>query len=159
PRSQSCPTRRTSDLAGKKCEIANSRETKVGSVIMAVESYRRNVLPESQVEPKSGEKSGTRTRTRIVSLKKAETLVYLTLFVLIAAAAIFVLSLKMEAYELQTEKMQLENEIAIKEGEISELKTEVTHLASYDRIYEKANELGLDLNNGNVKVAEKYGKD
>src|SRR5699024_11190488 len=58
----------------------------------------------------------------------------------------------MEAYELQTEKMQLENEIAIKEGEISELKTEVTHLASYDRIYEKANELGLDLNNGNVKV-------
>ncbi|HIW11793.1 MAG TPA: cell division protein FtsL [Candidatus Salinicoccus stercoripullorum] len=126
---------------------------------MAVESYRRNVLPESQVEPKSGEKSGTRTRTRIVSLKKAETLVYLTLFVLIAAAAIFVLSLKMEAYELQTEKMQLENEIAIKEGEISELKTEVTHLASYDRIYEKANELGLDLNNGNVKVAEKYGKD
>lgn len=126
---------------------------------MAVESYRRNVMPESQVEPKAREKSGTRTRTRVVSLKKAETLVYLTLFVLIAAAAIFVLSLKMEAYELQTEKTQLENEIAIKEGEISELKTEVTDLASYDRIYEKANELGLDLNNGNVKVAEKYGKD
>ena len=126
---------------------------------MAVESYRRNVMPEPQVEPKAREKSGTRTRTRVVSLKKAETLVYLTLFVLIAAAAIFVLSLKMEAYELQTEKTQLENEIAIKEGEISELKTEVTDLASYDRIYEKANELGLDLNNGNVKVAEKYGKD
>ncbi|WP_017548451.1 cell division protein FtsL [Salinicoccus carnicancri] len=126
---------------------------------MAVESYRRNVMPEPQVEPKTREKSGTRTRTRVVSLKKAETLVYLALFVLIAAAAIFVLSLKMEAYELQTEKAQLENEIAIKEGEISELRTEVTDLASYDRIYEKANELGLDLNNGNVKVAEKYGKD
>lgn len=125
---------------------------------MAVESYTRNVLPESQVEPKVEEKTRKRTRTRVVSLKKAETLVYLTLLVLIAAAAIFVLSLKMEAYELQTEKTQIENEIAIKEGEISELKTEVTHLASYDRIYEKANELGLDLDNGNVKVAEKYGK-
>ncbi len=125
---------------------------------MAVESYTRNVLPESQVEPKVEEKTRKRTRTRVVSLKKAETLVYLTLLFLIAAAAIFVLSLKMEAYELQTEKTQIENEIAIKEGEISELKTEVTHLASYDRIYEKANELGLDLDNGNVKVAEKYGK-
>ena len=126
---------------------------------MAVESYRRNVMSEPQVEPQAREESGTRTRTRVVSLKKAETLVYLTLFVLIAAAAIFVLSLKMEAYELQAEKTQLENEIAVKEGEISELRTEVTDLASYDRIYEKANELGLDLNNGNVKVAEKYGKD
>ncbi|AKG73701.1 cell division protein FtsL [Salinicoccus halodurans] len=126
---------------------------------MAVESYTRNVLPETQVEPKVEKKSRTRTRTRFVSLKKAETLVYLTLLVLIAAAAIYVLSLKMDAYELQTEKTQIENEIAIKEGEISELKTEVTHLASYDRIYEKANELGLDLDNGNVKVAEKYGKD
>lgn len=125
---------------------------------MAVESYTRNVLPESQVEPKIEEKSSTRTKTRIVSLKKAETLVYLTLFVLIAAAAIYVLSLKMEAHGLQTEKTQIENEIATKEGEVSELKTEVTDLSSYDRIYEKANELGLDLNNANVKVAEKYGK-
>ncbi|WP_411843996.1 cell division protein FtsL [Salinicoccus sp. HZC-1] len=125
---------------------------------MAVESYRQNVLPETKVEPKVKKKSTTRTRTRVVSLKRAETLVYLALMVLIAAAAIYVLSLKMDAYELQTQKTQLESEIEIKEGEISELNTEVTHLASYDRIYEKANELGLDLNNANVKVAEKYGK-
>ena len=88
-----------------------------------------------------------------------EMAVYITLAVLIAAVSIYVLSLKMEAYNYQNEKTSLEQTIAVKDGEISELNTEVTYLASYDRIYEKAQELGLDLNNSNVKVVEKYGED
>ncbi|MBY8909667.1 cell division protein FtsL [Salinicoccus roseus] len=123
---------------------------------MAVERYHQTLpRPHTEQDPAQG----TRKASRVVGLKKFETLVYLMLFALIAAVAVYVLSLKMEAYSLQTEKTQVESEIAVMEGEIGELKTEVTDLASYDRIYEKANELGLDLDNGNVKVAEKYGKD
>ncbi|MFC3419781.1 cell division protein FtsL [Salinicoccus hispanicus] len=123
---------------------------------MAVERYQQT-LPRPQIEQE--QIHGTRKARRVIGIKKFEALAYLLLMALIAAAAIYVLSLKMEAYTLQTENTQVESEIAIREGEISELKTEVTDLASYDRIYEKANELGLELDNGNVKVAEKYGKD
>lgn len=127
---------------------------------MAVERYNQSVLPDTRTEPEEKVKTGTKTKTKthVVGLKRFETLVYLALFILIATSAIYVLSLKMEAYDLQTQITQVESDISTKEGEISELNTEATHLASYDRIYEKANELGLDLNNGNIKVAEKYGE-
>lgn len=122
---------------------------------MAVEHYQQ---PLSQPGSQREQQPASRRRRRVVGLGKIETLIYLVLFVLIATVAIYVLSLKMEAHTVQTQITQIESETAIKEGEISELKTEVTDLSSYDRIYEKANELGLDLDNGNVKVAEKYGK-
>lgn len=80
------------------------------------------------------------------------------MFTLIAAAAIFVLSLKMEAYELQAQKTQIENEIATKEGEISELNTEVTNLASYDRICRKGHRTWTGSGQWKCGVAEKYGK-
>ncbi|MFB9861438.1 cell division protein FtsL [Salinicoccus siamensis] len=122
---------------------------------MAVEHYQQ---PLSQPGSHREQQPATKRKRRVVGLGKIETLTYLVLFVLIATVAIYVLSLKMEAHTVQTQITQIESETAIKEGEISELKTEVTDLSSYDRIYEKANELGLDLDNGNVKVAEKYGK-
>ncbi|GAB3069496.1 cell division protein FtsL [Salinicoccus sesuvii] len=123
---------------------------------MAVERYQQT-LPHPQIEQEQIHE--TRKAKRVIGIKKFEALAYLLLMAMIAAAAIYVLSLKMEAYALQAENTQVESEIVVMEGEISELKTEVTDLASYDRIYEKANELGLELDNGNVKVAEKYGKD
>ncbi|MCG1008636.1 cell division protein FtsL [Salinicoccus sp. ID82-1] len=123
---------------------------------MAVERYHQT-LPRPHTEQEQIHE--TRKARRVIGIKKFEALAYLILMTLIAAAAIYVLSLKMEAYSLQTQNTQVESEIAVREGEISELKTEVTDLGSYERIYEKANELGLELDNGNVKVAEKYGKD
>lgn len=123
---------------------------------MAVERYQQT-LPRPQIEQEQIHE--TRKASRVIGIKKFEALAYLLLMAMIAAAAIYVLSLKMEAYTLQAEHTQVESEIVVMEGEISELRTEVTDLASYDRIYEKANELGLELDNGNVKVAEKYGKD
>ena len=127
---------------------------------MAVERYNKNVLPDTGAAPEKKVKTGaeTKTKSHVVGLKRSETLIYLFLFILIATVSIYVLSLKMEAYDLQTQITQVESDISTKEGEISELNTEVTDLASYDRIYEKANELGLDQNNANVKVAEKYGE-
>lgn len=126
---------------------------------MAVERYRQ-AIPNTKPNDQSQEKSHpqTRTKNKIVGLKRGEAIVYITLMIMITITALFVLSSKMEAYELQSEITNIESEIATKNGEIDELNTEVTHLASYDRIYEKAGELGLDLDNGNVKVVERHGK-
>lgn len=126
---------------------------------MAVERYRQ-VLPETRNNGQSPESGGrTRVKSKIVGLKRTETMIYIALIFVIAVAAVFVLSLRMEAYQLQSEITNIESEIATTNGEIDELTTEVTHLASYDRIYEKAGELGLELDNGNVKVVERHGKD
>lgn len=126
---------------------------------MAVERYRQavpNTKPNDQSRVKSNPE--TRKKSKVVGIKRGEAIVYLTLMIMITIAAVFVLSSKMEAYELQSEITNIESEIATKNGEIDELNTEVTHLASYDRIYEKAAELGLDLDNSNVKVVERHGK-
>ena len=56
---------------------------------------------------------------------------------------------------MQAEKTELENAIYMTQGEITELETEVNHLASHERIYDKANELGLTMNNSNIRVVEK----
>lgn len=126
---------------------------------MAVERYRQ-VLPETRSNGQNPEPGGrTRVKSKIVGLKRTETMFYIALIFVIAVAAVAVLSLRMEAYQLQSEITNIESEIATTNGEIDELTTEVTHLASYDRIYEKAGELGLELDNGNVKVVERHGED
>ncbi|CAM4217732.1 cell division protein FtsL [Lacicoccus alkaliphilus] len=126
---------------------------------MAVERYRQ-VAPETKnfEERQRDSGRGTRTKRKIVGLRRTETMIYLVLMFVIALTAVVVLSLRMEAYQLQSEITNIENEIATTNGEIDELNTEVTHLASYDRIYEKAGELGLELDNGNVKVVERHGE-
>ena len=125
---------------------------------MVVERYNE-VQPTHKTTPRTDSQKKTRTRAKVVGIKRLEMAVYIGLVILIAVASVYVLSLKMEAYNYQSEKSSIEQSISVKEGEISELNTEVTYLASYDRIYEKAQELGLDLNNSNVKVVEKYGQD
>ncbi|CAD2076813.1 Cell division protein FtsL [Jeotgalicoccus aerolatus] len=125
---------------------------------MVVERYTETA-PAKKVYRESDSQPKTQRKAKVVGIKRMEMTIYIALAVLIAAVSIYVLSLKMEAYNYQSEKSSIEQSISVKEGEISELNTEVTYLASYDRIYEKAQELGLDLNNSNVKVVEKYGED
>ena len=125
---------------------------------MVVERYNE-VQPTHKTTTRTDSQKKTRTRAKVVGIKRLEMAVYIGLVILIAVASVYVLSLKMEAHNYQKEMTELEQSISVKNGEISELQTEVTYLASYDRIYEKAQELGLDLNNSNVKVVEKYGQD
>lgn len=126
---------------------------------MAVERYRQAV-PNTKPNDQSRVESNPETlkKSKVVGIKRGEALVYVMLMIMITIAAVFVLSSKMEAYEMQSEITNIESEIATKNSEIDELNTEVTHLASYDRIYEKAGELGLELDNGNVKVVERHGE-
>lgn len=124
---------------------------------MVVERYTETA-PLKKVYKESESQPRTRTKTKVVGIKRMEMAIYIALVILIATVSIYVLSLKMEAYNYQSDITSTEQTIDVKNGEISELKTEVTYLASYDRIYEKAQELGLDLNNSNVKVVEKYGE-
>lgn len=98
------------------------------------------------------------TKSKWVNLRFNELLIYACLIIMVALSAYFFLHTKQEAHAHQATQAQLTNEISFREKEIDELTTEVTHLSSYDRIYEKANQLGLKMENGNVKVVKKYEK-
>ena len=121
---------------------------------MQAERVRQNIQkPNEKVYIETPKK-----KRRIVSLKLNELLLYVALMIVLSSAIVFALDAKFEAHEYEREISQLDYEINAKEKEIDELATEVTHLSSYERIYQKANELGLKPNNDNVKVVRKYEK-
>lgn len=109
--------------------------------------------PSSRRQPK--QEPIIKRRQKTVGLTMLEVLLYGTLVVMIAILLLFVLSLKSDSFDMQAEKTELENAIFVKQGEITELETEVNNLASHERIYEKANELGLTMNTSNIRAVEK----
>lgn len=113
----------------------------------------QETVPSHQTIPES--KPIIQKREYIIRFSLIETITYIGLVLMIVISLLFVLSLKSNSFDMQSEKTSIENEIYMKQGEISELKTEVNALASYERIYEKANELGLSMNNRNIRVVEK----
>src|SRR5690625_2985897 len=104
---------------------------------MVVEKYTET-NPATKVSREAERQPRTRKRAKVVGIKRLEMAVYIMLVVLIAVVSVYVLSVEMEADNYQNEKSSLEQTIVVKDGEISELNTEVTYLASYERIYEKA---------------------
>ena len=92
---------------------------------MVVERYNE-VQPTHKTTPRTDSQKKTRTRAKVVGIKRLEMAVYIGLVILIAVASVYVLSLKMEAHNYQKEMTELEQSISVKNGEISELQTEVT---------------------------------
>ena len=121
------------------------------------EFQQMNAAPQQKpiTQPIPDKAPVTRTRQHVVGFSFLETITYAGLVVMIAILLLFVLSLKSNSFDMQSEKTSVENAIYVKQGEITELQTEINSLASYERIYDKADELGLSLNNSNIRVVEK----
>lgn len=118
---------------------------------MAVEYINPNYYNQvnEQVKVKSVSK------THVVSLSKLEKLIYLTLVSLIAFVSIYMLSLKYDAYQTNTQIAAIEGKIVHQQSVNVELNSEVMKQSSYERVYSKAKSYGLSLKNDNVKVVQK----
>ena len=118
---------------------------------MAVEYINQNYYNQvnEQVKVKSVPK------THVVSLSKLEKLIYLTLVSLIAFVSIYMLSLKYDAYQMNTQIAAIEGKIVHQQSVNGELNSEVMKQSSYERVYSKAKSYGLSLKNDNVKVVQK----
>ncbi|TDM43641.1 cell division protein FtsL [Macrococcoides canis] len=118
---------------------------------MAVEYINPNYYNQvnEQVKVKSVSK------THVVSLSKLEKLIYLTLVSLIAFVSIYMLSLKYDAYQTNTQIASIEGKIVHQQSVNGELNSEVMKQSSYERVYSKAKSYGLSLKNDNVKVVQK----
>lgn len=119
---------------------------------MAVERVYPNYRPDEWQEPQLEPQKKKVKKTKVVGISRIEKIVYISLITMIALISIYMLSLKMDAYNNKTQIAELDSKIEQQQTTNSDLKTESMKQSSYERIYEKAEDYGLKLNNDNVKV-------
>ncbi|MDU4449726.1 MAG: cell division protein FtsL, partial [Staphylococcus lugdunensis] len=91
-------------------------------------------------------------------LTRFEKVLYISLITVIALISIYVLSLKMDAYDTRGKIADLDQKIEKQTSENSALKSEIKKNSSYERIYDKAKAQGMSLKNDNVKVVRNDGE-
>lgn len=98
-------------------------------------------------------------KTRPVTTKKSkftlgEKLLGLIFAVAIVFASIVIISNQVSVYKTNIEIQQMESTINEQTKLNSDLYVQVQELSKYERLWEKARELGLVLNENNVKVVQ-----
>lgn len=120
-------------------------------------------IPQPQVRPNPQSRPSTQPKTRkqqvkktvVVGLTRFEKMLYISLITIIAVISIYMLSLKMDAYDTNGKIANLDQKIERQTSQNSALEAETKQNASYQRIYEKAHKQGMSLKNDNVKVVRK----
>jgi len=113
-------------------------------------------IPDSQ--PRTQPKTKTVKRKVVVQLTKFEKMLYIGLITVIALISIYMLSLKMDAYDTRGKIADLDAKIEKQSSENSAIESEIKKNSSYERIYDKAKEEGMSLKNDNVKVVRNNGE-
>lgn len=120
------------------------------------EDDQHNSIPKQQ--PQSEPQTRTVTKKVVVQLTRFEKYLYITLVTAIAVIAIYMLSLKMDAYDTNGKIADLDSKIEQQSSENSAIQSEIKKSSSYQRIYDKAKAQGMSLNNDNVKVVRTNGE-
>jgi len=87
-------------------------------------------------------------------LSPGEKILGLMFGALVCIGSVHIISNQSAIYEINKEIQDTEAVIQTQEKSISDLTIQVSELSQYDRIKEKARELGLELNEQNVKVVQ-----
>jgi len=93
-------------------------------------------------------------RKRKLRLTLGEKLLFVSFFVFTVYASIQIVANQVSIYHVNKHIQQLEGAIDEQKKHNNDLYVEVQELSTYERILEKAKELGLSLNENNVKVVQ-----
>lgn len=104
------------------------------------------------------QQQSVRVKTKTV-IKKRRIAFGEKILAILFCAVVFILGTKIVSYqasiyEVNKEIQQLEAAIQEKQKENGDLLIQVSELSTYERIWEKAVQLGLMLNENNVKVVQ-----
>lgn len=91
-------------------------------------------------------------RKKSYGISGREKVLILSLAIIIVGLAVSSLKIQSDIHTTNMEIKTLENEVTQISNENVDLKVQVGELSTYERIWEKAQELGLTLNEKNVKV-------
>ncbi|WP_154840769.1 cell division protein FtsL [Staphylococcus pasteuri] len=128
----------------------------VEKVYQSYDNATQTSVPKRQ--PQTSPQKQTVKRKVVVQLTRFEKILYITLVSVIAMISIYMLSLKMDAYDTRGKIADLDQKIEQQSSENSALKSEIKKNSSYERIYDKAKKQGMSLKNDNVKVVRNNGE-
>lgn len=120
------------------------------------EHIQHTSIPKEQ--PKTQTETKTVTKKVVVQLTRFEKFLYITLVTAIAVLAIYMLSLKMDAYDTNDKIAELDQKIEQQSNENNAIQSEIKRNSSYERIYDQAKKQGMSLKNDNVKVVRTNGE-
>ncbi|MBM7692369.1 cell division protein FtsL [Peribacillus deserti] len=108
-------------------------------------------IQDRQAEPKKKVQSVVRHKTGITFGEKILLVVFA---LLVAGAGIKVIANQSAIYSVNRDIQLVEGSIEDQKKVNGDLKVQVSELSTYERIWKKAAELGLKLNQNNVKVVQ-----
>lgn len=85
-------------------------------------------------------------------LSKGERVLLIGLLTVVTILAVMIIQVQADIRATSTDIHGLEKQIDITSKENTDLSIQVSELSTYDRIFKKAEELGLKMNEQNVKV-------
>lgn len=85
-------------------------------------------------------------------LSKGEKILLICLLAVVTILAVMIIQTQTAVRSTTTDISQIEKQIDTTSKENTDLSIQVSELSTYDRIWKKAEELGLKLNEQNVKV-------
>ncbi|MFJ5771304.1 cell division protein FtsL [Psychrobacillus sp. NPDC093180] len=85
-------------------------------------------------------------------LSKGEKILLICLLAVVTLLAVMIIQTQTAVRSTTTDISQIEKQIDTTSKENTDLSIQVSELSTYDRIWKKAEELGLKLNEQNVKV-------
>ncbi|GIN91466.1 cell division protein FtsL [Siminovitchia terrae] len=105
----------------------------------------------NSVQQKEVQKTTVR---RHVKISPGEKVLYLLLAAFIIFMAVKIITVQAAVYDTNKEAQEVERNIQKHEKVNADLAMQVDELSRYERVWKKAKELGLNLNENNVKVVE-----
>ncbi|PLT28089.1 cell division protein FtsL [Peribacillus deserti] len=111
----------------------------------------KKIQEQQQTVPQKKVQSVVRHKTGITFGEKILLVVFA---VLIAGAGIKIIANQSAIYNVNIDIQQVEGSIDDQKKVNGDLKVQVSELSTYERIWKKAEELGLKLNQNNVKVVQ-----
>lgn len=125
---------------------------------MAVERIYDTYQPQVEPQRKQSTQKQTIKKQVVVKLTRFEKMLYITLVTIIAVISIYMLSLKMDAYDTNDKIAELDQKIEQQSNENNAIQSEIKKNSSYERIYDQAKKQGMSLKNDNVKVVRTNGE-
>jgi cell division protein FtsL len=121
--------------------------------IMAVRARQTQIqqtyVPE---QPTKQQPSQLPKKKKGLNITAGEKLLVFACVLVVVTLSVSILHMQGKIQTTSMEIQQLEAEVATVQNENVDLKVQVGELSRYDRIWKKAQELGLTLNEKNVKV-------
>ncbi|MDQ0215235.1 cell division protein FtsL [Oikeobacillus pervagus] len=116
-----------------------------------------NLARKYQIEEQHQQKNASQRQSKQkkkIRVTPGEKLLLLLFVVLISFIGVKIISTETAIYTANREIQDMERQIKVQKKVNKELKIQVSEESTYEKIWKKAKELGLDLNEQNVKVVQ-----